>query len=321
MSTVLESSVVGETSQAVRVLRDDFGAIRLGFTWWGIKKSLTDGQKDRAAESFGAEGDYISAGKKLIDNKNPQWKALVAKRGEIKSFFASVSLPYPESAIRLVKVSEVQRVTDRLSELRGDLHDLANELDRVLWDLKDEARRRLGDLFNPSDYPSSVVGLFDVSWDLPSVEPPDYLNRLNPRLYAEQSAIVQARFSEAVALATEAFTLELSSLIEHLTERLSGSQDGKPKVFRDSAIENFREFFTRFRSLNIGSSADLDSLVEQAQQILNGVTPGRLRANGSVREIVSRQLSSVRDGLDSVMENRPRRNIDRGAIRREDFTE
>ena len=54
---------------------------------------------------------------------------------------------------------------------------------------------------------------------------------------------------------------ELSRLVGHLSERLAGAEDGRPKVFRDSAVGNLREFFERFKALNVGSSAELDRLV------------------------------------------------------------
>ena len=57
---------------------------------------------------------------------------------------------------------------------------------------------------------------------------------------------MQSRFNEAVQLAEQAFTEELTRLVEHLSERLSGQQDGKPKAFRDTAITNLTEFFQRF---------------------------------------------------------------------------
>ena len=45
-----------------------------------------------------------------------------------------------------------------------------------------ERRRRLGDLFNPNDYPPSLRGLFGIDWDYPNVEAPDYLMQLNPAM-------------------------------------------------------------------------------------------------------------------------------------------
>ena len=62
---------------------------------------------------------------------------------------------------------------------------------------------------------------------------------------------------------------ELQRLKAHLAERLTGLHDGQPKVFRDSAVENLREFFERFRRLNIRSSPELDEVVQQAQQTIN----------------------------------------------------
>jgi hypothetical protein len=55
-------------------------------------------------------------------------------------------------------------------------------------------------------------------------------------------------------LAEQAFLEELSRLVEHLNERLSGQDDGKPKIFRDTAVTNLEEFFQRFRRLNIQHS-------------------------------------------------------------------
>jgi hypothetical protein len=132
---------------------------------------------------------------------------------------------------------------------------------------------------------------------------------LSPELYRQESQRVAARFDEAVRLAEEAFTAELARLVSHLTERLSGQEDGKPKVFRDSAVENLSDFFHRFRTLNVGSCQQLDQLVSQVQQILRGIEPQQLRDRQSLRQAVATQLSTAAATLDGLMVNRPRRNI------------
>ena len=63
-----------------------------------------------------------------------------------------------------------------------------------------------------------------------------------------------------------------------MCERLTGRQDGQPKVFRDSCIANFTEFFDRFRRLNVRSNPELDALVDQARQVITGIEPQQLRA-------------------------------------------
>ena len=140
-------------------------------------------------------------------------------------------------------------------------------------------------------------------------EPPDYLQQLNPQLYAEECQRVQNRFDEAVRLAEEAFTAELAKLISHLTERLSGQGDDKPKVFRDSAVENLTEFFQRFRELNVRSSEQLDQIVGDAQRVIRGVEPQALRENVGLRQHVATEMSRVQSVLDGLLVDRPRRNI------------
>lgn len=147
----------------------------------------------------------------------------------------------------------------------------------------------------------AFMGLFEVTWDFPSVEPPEYLLRLNPTLYQQEKARMTARFEEAVRLAEQAFVSELATLVEHLVERLSPGVDGQSKVFRDTAIGNLTEFFTRFKSLSVGSNADLDKLVDTARRAISGVDPQAVRDNSGLRQQVAAQLSAVSATLDQML--------------------
>ena len=55
----------------------------------------------------------------------------------------------------------------------GDRHAADRLLPLVYDELRRSARERLGELYNRADYPESLVGWFDVTWDYPSVEPPE----------------------------------------------------------------------------------------------------------------------------------------------------
>ena len=314
MSTLLdapvaETAVSHSTTSAARRLRATMVAVRVAFTWIGVRKSLSPQQKAEAAESFGAEGEYLLAGKKLLNTSHPAFKAVTSVRGRAISYWKGISLPYLEPGIRLIRQDDLSSFSVHMTTLRAELDEAVAQLDEHFAELKAAARSRLGRLFNAADYPESLLGLFQIEWDFPSVEPPDYLRQLSPELFHQEQARVAARFDEAVRLAEEAFTSELGKLVSHLTERLTGVEDGKPKVFRDSAVENLREFFQRFRQLNVGSNDQLDDLVENAQRILRGVEPQELRDNTALRQHVASSLSAVQTLTDSLMVDRPRRNI------------
>ena len=307
MSTTLEPPSV-QTSHGDR-LRGEMAAMRLAFTWFGTRKALSSEQKTQAANTFHAESKFFSAGKKLIDTSDPSFRAVTAVKSQATAYFKGVSLPYPEPGIRLVQQHHLDDIDAKMRGFTEELASAVRELDTRFDDLKYEAGQRLGDLYNESDYPPSLEGLFEISWDFPSVEPPEYLRRLNPELYQAECDRVKARFDEAVALAESAFADELNKLVEHLAERLSGAEDGTPKIFRNSAIENFNEFFERFGQLNIRSNEQLDEIVEQARALLGGVRPQHLRENDALRQQIARGLSSVQSTLDGLMVDRPRRNI------------
>jgi hypothetical protein len=298
-----------DTASATNRLRTTMAAARLSFTWLGVRKSLNSQQKNQAADSFGAEGKFLSAGKKLLDTSHPAYKAVTAIRGRAVSYWKGVSLPYPEPGVRLIRQDAITQFDRKIAEFRTELDDAVLELGRHYSELREAARRRLGDLFDASDYPPSLTGLFTIEHDYPSVEPPDYLRQLSPELYEQECRRVQSRFDEAVRLAEQAFLEELAKLVDHLAERLNGQDDGKPKVFRDSAVTNLTDFFERFRSLNVRSNDQLDALVERAQGVVNGVAPQDLRDSGVLRQQIASQLTSVQSSLDGLLVDRPRRNI------------
>lgn len=308
-SILEEPQTEPSVTAASKRLRTTMAAARLSFTWLGVRKSLTAVQKSQAADSFGAEGKYLSAGKKLLDTSHPAFKAVTAVRGRAVAYWKGISLPYPEPGIRLIRQADIQDFDQRMADFREELDEAVTDLNRHFDDLRSAARNRLGDLFNPADYPHSLIGLFAIEHDYPSVEPPNYLRQLSPELYEQECQRMQLRFDEAVQLAEQAFLEEITKLVEHVTERLNGQTDGRPKVFRDTAITNLNEFFERFRMLNVRSNEQLDELVDRAQQIVGGVEPQRLRDNGALRQQVATQLAGVQSSLDRLLMDRPRRNI------------
>ena len=315
MSTVLEPETEGRNNDesvvasSVNRIRTDFAACRVKFRWFGTTKTLTTAQKSQAAESFGAQGKAISAAKRLIDTKDDRYRVLTSIKSTITRYWKDSSLAFPEPGIRLIRQDCIDEFDDKLRAYRDELDSAVASLDNQFSTLKQAARVRLGSLFNLSDYPASLADEFAVEWDFPSVEAPDYLRRLNPEVYQQQAQLVSQRFEETVAMAEQAFIDELDQLVNHLAERLSGDDDGKPKIFRDSSLTNLTAFFHKFRDLNVSSNQQLDDLVERCQQLVSGVAPQTLRDNDSLRNSLSSNLASVQSSLDQLMVERPRRNI------------
>lgn len=309
MSTVTVSDIPLQPGSAAERLRRTAAAVRVSLHWWGTHRRLTNEQKEEVSAGYNADARFLTAGKRIIDVRHESYRKLTSTRHRIVGYWRAMTLPYTEPGVRLLRQSEVDTFVHTMEGFRAELTQAEAELDAAYDEIKADARCRLGRLYDPRDYPDQVRGLFQVEWDFPSVEPPSYLMRIAPDIYEEERRRVTARFDEAVRLAEQAFASELARLLAHLTERLGASENGARRVFRDSAIGNLREFFERFRNLNINSSAELDGLVDQAQQLVQGISPQDLRDNQSLRAQIAHDMTRVQSAVENLLVDAPRRRI------------
>ena len=290
-------------------LKDTMVAVRLSFTWFGNYRKVREDQKEKAVQPFGAKKEFVTMGKKLLNTEHETWKKLTEIRGKIESLWEHNSLQYTIPGTRLMKRSDLIPFREQFQELRRELKIAEQAFEAHYAQLQEDATDDLKEFFNAGDYPPTMIGQFNVIMDLPEVKVPNYLLSFDPALYREQEELVNKRFEDVVLMAEEAFNKELMSLIEHLAERLAGTHDGKPKIFRESILGNFDEFFQRFKNLDVGSSPELARLVTETRNIVSNTSTDELRQSESMRAAISRNLQPIQASLEGLMKNRPRRNL------------
>lgn len=290
-------------------LQAEFCGCSLGFKWLGTGKAIGKEFVAQAADNWGADHEYMSARKKLFDTKRPEIRALTAIKNRARELWIGSTLPFPRDGVRLLRRSRVDAMVAEYQAMSAELQTAVESLDAIGEQLRFEARERLGELFDPSDYPASYRDLFAIKLEFPSLEAPEFLRDIAPNVYESEAEAVRDRFQAAVTMAEDAFKAELATLVSHISERLAGNDDGKPKIFRDSMLDNLREFFDRFRNLSIGSSAELDELVNQAEAAIRGVSPEALRDSQANRDTVRESFARIEERLAGSMVDRPARVI------------
>jgi hypothetical protein len=294
---------------AAQELRSTMGAVRLAFTWMGTQRRLDANHARRAADTFQADESRVRASKILINTKHSAYRAATAIRAQAQAYLRGISLPYPQPSIRLIRRDDVETFESHMNSFRERLANAVANLRDHYEALKADARERLGELYNDNDYPATLDGVFSLTWEYPSVEPPRYLLRFNPELYAQEQARIQQRFEQAVVLAENAFAERLQELVSHLQERLNDSPDGQPKTFKATTIENFQTFYNEFKRLNVRGNTELDTLIQRANDLVSGVNVAELRGSARLRETLNTQMADVAQSLDRLMQNAPRRRV------------
>jgi hypothetical protein len=273
--------------------------VRLKIGKFGNRKTLEDGQRETAADCFQAESEILAASKKLLDNKSAQYKAVSEALGLARATWQAMTYPFPEKGMRLIRRDCIGKFEESMNAVKATLATAVAELDTVYAEMREQAKQRLGTLYNPADYPDSIVGQFRISWDYPTAAA--------PALYEQQKARVESQFAYAIAMFEDTMTEELQKLVALICERLTESDDGKKKKFKNSAVANFSEFFDRFQSLSLGSNPELNKLVAKAKLIVSGVDPEDLRKDTTFRAKFHGEMAEVQKALDGMLEARPQR--------------
>jgi len=224
-------------------LREKTIAVRIHHEKLGVRKSLTKEQRESAAQPFHATAKSLNISKRLLNTRHPAFSRVSSIRRNATDYWKSVTVPYPEPGVRLLRRDRLESFVLQLQSYRNALTKRATELQEVYGELRNQAREDLGELFNPADYPTQIDDEFDLSWDFPSIEPPAYLKKIHPELYEQEASRIRARFEEAIAMTEQAFTSEFHKMVTHLADRLGGGEDGKLRTFHGSSVDNLKEFF------------------------------------------------------------------------------
>ena len=201
-----------------------------------------------------------------------------------------------------------------MADYKAELDDAVANLDRHFEELKQAAARAARLAVQPVGLSRDPDRPVRRLLGLPDVEPPDYLVGLSPDLYRAGAGAGPG----PVRGGGPAGRAGVPGRVRHGGQSPDRAdhgtnEDGTPKVFRDSAIDNLCDFFERFRSLNVRSNQQLDELVVQAQRaVAERGCPGAPRQRGRPRQVAT-QLSRVQTSLDAMLIDRPRRRILRNA--------
>ena len=300
------------STQIAGELRKNTLAVRVQFERLNNSKSLNSEQKAVIAKCFSANKRRLSASKKLFDIKHPAISRVKAILGQVKSFWEASTLPYTEDSIRLLPRTKVEAFDQQMKDYDTSLDEAKNHLDDCRDEILDAAQKHhegLGLLWDPNDYPKVLSEEVGFKHDYPSIEPPQYLAELAPNIYKQEQDRIQARLQEAVSMAETAFLNEFKELVAHLHERLTPDADGKKKIFRDTAITNLKEFFTKFKELHLGSNDELEKLVADAQELVTGIAPDELREHKLLSQQIAQGLADIDKKLTPLVVNQPRRKI------------
>lgn len=277
--------------------------VQLSASVWGASRKINPGKITDVISSH----QWLTASKKLVDpdSLKPIKKIVNASR----IYLGSVSLPFPIQGMAFVPKEMISVVDEKLKYFKKDFNQSVESFIKRYDELRSMAIEHLGELFSEMDYPLNIHNKFSFIWRFVVLDVPNNNTRiLAPEVYEREKEKFIHTMEEARVLAIESLRVEFSDLIKRMTERFTTGQDGKPKVFKNSTVHNFYEFFETFKQRNIFRDKELNQLVDQAQKILGGKTADLIRSNSNLKEQIRSEMKIVEKSMSEIL-SRPRRKI------------
>jgi len=223
--------------------------VQLSIGVLGIRKQLSESEKALLQKRQTAGRSATSSGKNIIDKK---WLEKINRnRNEARVYLKSMSTPFPIAGIAFISFEGVAKVDERMKGYEQRHNELVEELaDKRNWIVaRMEAREDLrviedgqevGSLYNRKDYPKDLREHFSFGWRFVMMEAPGENSLLDPELVKREREKFLQVMEEAREMGVAALRGEFKALLENAVERLTGGEDGKRKIFKESFSKRSR---------------------------------------------------------------------------------
>lgn len=173
----------------------------------------------------------------------------------------------------------------------------------------------LGNLYKESDYPTVDVlrEMFSLEHSWLALSVPD---ELPEEVRERETKKLRESFESAQEEIRYALRAGFKEMVAHAIERLTVKDGEKPKVFRETLVTNFRAFFDTFNARNLMEDSELESLVNQAKAVVNGLprdaseAADALRSSPDIRATTVTQFAALNAQLDTLVIDKPIRRFD-----------
>lgn len=277
--------------------------LQLNATCWHTDKKLPQSMLSEVGNV-----EYLRGRKLLL----PQDATAAIKQviGKARNYLRKIALPFPINGCVLVPKRIITDVQENLQRLEWEYNNAVDDF--LYWypQTIEDARESLGELFNSCDYPTreQIKSRFRFQWRY-IVIGPSVSRVLPPSIYKDEVEKFQNLMEQAREDAIAALRTEFVELVANIADKLSGSDDGKPKRLRDAAVENLKDFLDSFAGRNLFEDEQLASLVNQCRNIISGITANNIRSSEQVKENLHMSMTNLLESIDSQFEDLPRRKI------------
>jgi hypothetical protein len=265
-------------------LTDHAMLVSLNISQWTARKhdkSVTTEVDQKHGAKDGGRYNKLLIDKTALD---PVDKVASAARQHLYK----VTLAWGDNNERILSAALFMDFTQTMKQFKNEFETRVRDLAREYPTHVQAARKRLGTMYDPKDYPADIRDRFDFSI---SFSPVPTANDFRVNLSAEHIEYIRADMTARLqARQTEAVKEVFQRARKIITKIHEQTSDEDRKIY-DSAIENAREFVDILPALNLTGDPELTCIENEIRSLL--VPADRLRADKKLRADTAKAADAI----------------------------
>lgn len=221
-----------------------------------------------------------------------------------RKWIADRSLPSMfRSGIYLWPIALVLEADSYLQARGLERAQLVDKFMAVYAAVRAEAAQKLGDLYNPADYPPAdeVLNQFSQSYQFIECGVPGRLKDINQAMFEREQQKAEKNWTEALTEAKTILRTQLAELVNHMADRLGVDEEGKPKKFKNTLVSNLDNFLKLFQCKNFADDSELAAVVDECKAIMAGTTAEKIRDDKALRACLSAGFDAIKAKMESLV--------------------
>lgn len=265
--------------------------------WQGYRLDKEASRK--VTEGAGAHADAARVNKHLVPKE--ALAPIVAAQTQVRSHFYENTLPWRDNGDRLMTrklfTAFIETHERLVSEFKEAVEDFLVKSYPVV---REQAEFRLGDLFNPDDYPTAadIRRRFYITLDFEALTTTnDFRVQIDEAHVEKVRAAMEAAAERRVHTAMQDVWKRLAETVGYFQERLSDPD----KIFRDTTVENVAELIDMIPGLNVLDDPGIEAIRQQVKAKLIGHDAADIRKDPALRQELAGEAKAIIDKMAGFM--------------------
>ena len=276
--------------------------VELSISVWTARRLDKTASRAVTATNNAATG-VANVNKKLLGDC-AELDAVQKFAANARNLHYGMSMPWSDMGMRLVPTTMyLSKYSKVMSELEQEFYRLVNIfLAAYQWEIG-QAQVKLGDLFNPDEYPTTDAVRNKFRFQLHEMPVPDVGDfRLDVSNEAMNALADKYKnyYTTQLNNAMGDLWQRTHTALTKMSERLDYADGETKKVFRDSLVDNVVEMVELLDTFNITGDTQMSAMKSRLEDTLRGVTPDALREDGYLRAETKRAVDDIIKSLPSI---------------------